>query len=48
MDQVAQAMENIKLASTQTVASTRQAETAAQQLHVLGQKLKELAERFKV
>ena len=48
MDQVALAMENIKVASTQTVASTRQAETAAQQLHVLGKKLKQLIERFKV
>ncbi len=48
MDQVAQAMENIKLASTQVVASTRQAETAAQSLHDLGQKLKELVGRFKI
>ncbi len=48
MDQVALAMENIKVASTQTVASTRQAETAAQQLHVLGKKLQQLVERFKV
>jgi methyl-accepting chemotaxis protein len=30
------------------VASTRQAEAAAQQLHELGQKLKLLVERFKV
>jgi methyl-accepting chemotaxis protein len=48
MDQVALAMENIKLASTQNVASTRQAETAAQNLHELGQKLKQLVERYKV
>ncbi|MCL5035003.1 MAG: CHASE3 domain-containing protein [Bacteroidetes bacterium] len=48
MDQVASAMENIKQASTQNVASTKQAETAAQGLHDLGQKLKELVERFKV
>ncbi len=48
MDQVALAMENIKIASTQTVASTKQAETAAQQLHDLGQKLKQLVARFKV
>ena len=44
MDQVALAMENIKRASTQTVASTRQAESAAQQLHHLGLKLKQLVE----
>lgn len=48
MDQVALAMENIKLASVQTLASTRQAETAAQGLHDLGQKLKRLVETFKV
>jgi len=44
MDQVALAMENIKQASTQNVASTRQAEMAAQNLHQLGQKLKQLVE----
>ena len=48
MDQVALAMENIKQASTQNVAGTRQAELAAQNLHELGQKLKQLAERNKV
>ncbi|MEA3187170.1 MAG: hypothetical protein QOD99_1000 [Chthoniobacter sp.] len=48
MDQVAHAMENIKQASTQTVASTRQAENAAQGLHDLGQRLKDLMARFKV
>ncbi len=48
MDQVALAMENIKVASTQNVASTRQAETAAQNLHELGQKLKQIVERYKV
>jgi methyl-accepting chemotaxis protein len=48
MDQVALAMENIKQASTQNVASTKQAETAAQNLHELGQKLKLLIERYKV
>lgn len=48
MDQVALAMENIKQASTQNVASTRQTETAAQSLHELGQKLKQLVERYKV
>jgi methyl-accepting chemotaxis protein len=48
MDQVAAAMENIKQASTQNVAGTRQAETAAHSLHELGQKLKQLAEQYKV
>jgi len=48
MDQVALAMENIKQASTQNVASTRQTETAAQSLHELGQKLKQLVEGYKV
>ena len=48
MDQVALAMENIKQASTQNVVGTKQAETAAQNLHGLGQKLKELVEQYKV
>ena len=39
MDQVALAMENIKQASGQNVAGTRQAEIAARGLHELGQKL---------
>jgi methyl-accepting chemotaxis protein len=39
MDQVAQAMDNIKQTSTQNVAGTRQAEAAAQGLHDLGVKL---------
>lgn len=39
MDQVALAMENIKQASLQNVAGTRQAETAAHSLHELGQHL---------
>lgn len=39
MDQVALAMENIKQASIQNVAGTRQAEKAAQGLHELGQVL---------
>ena len=47
-DQVALAMENIKQASTQNVAGTKQAETAAQNLHDLGQKLKQLVEKYKV
>lgn len=48
MDQVTSAMENIKLASSQNVAGTKQAEAAAQNLHELGQKLKDLVVRFKV
>ena len=39
MDQVALAMENIRQASLQNVAGTRQAETAAHSLHELGLKL---------
>lgn len=48
MDQVALAMKNIKQVSTQNVASTKQTETAAQNLHELGQKLKQLVEQYKV
>lgn len=48
MDQVVMAMENIKLASTQNVASTKQAETAAQGLHELGQKLKVILQQYKL
>jgi methyl-accepting chemotaxis protein len=42
MDQVAQAMESIKQASAQNVASTKQAEGAAQNLNELGRKMKTL------
>ncbi|CAA9890864.1 Methyl-accepting chemotaxis sensory transducer [Candidatus Methylobacter favarea] len=48
MDQVALAMENIKQASFQNVSGTKQAEVAAQRLHELGQKLKQLAAQYKV
>ena len=48
MDQVALAMQNINQASTQNVASTRQAETAAQNLQGLGQKLKALLEQYRM
>ena len=48
MDQVAQAMESIKVASAQNVAGTKQAETAAQQLHELGERLKQLVAQYKV
>ena len=46
MDQVAGAMENIKQASTQNVASARQLETAARSLSELGQRLKALVENY--
>ncbi|MHB1188357.1 methyl-accepting chemotaxis protein [Thiobacillus sp.] len=46
MDQVAQAMENIKQASVQNVSGAKQAEVAAQDLHELGQKLKQLATQY--
>src|ERR1700685_94845 len=48
MDQVVQAMENIKMASTQNVASTRQTETAAKNIQELGRKLTELIALYKV
>jgi len=44
MDQVALAMESIKQASTQNVASTKQAEVAAKNLHEMGQRLGALIE----
>ena len=47
-DQVAMAMENIKQASAQNVAGTKQAEIAAHSLHDLGQKLKQLVEQYKM
>ncbi|MCI0530116.1 MAG: methyl-accepting chemotaxis protein, partial [Nitrospira sp.] len=48
MDQVAMAMENIKQTSAQNVTSTRQVEVAAQSLHELGQRLRQLVERYRV
>jgi methyl-accepting chemotaxis protein len=48
MDQVALAMQNINQASAQNVASTRQAEAAAQNLAGLGQKLQGLAAQYQV
>jgi methyl-accepting chemotaxis protein len=48
MDQVAAAMENIKTASAQNVAGTKQAELAARGLHEVGQKLNQLVQRYKV
>jgi len=48
MDQVALAMENIKDASNLSVTGTRQVELSAQNLHELGQKLKQMVEQFKL
>ena len=48
MDQVALAMENIKQASAQNAASTKQTEATAHGLHELGQKLKQLVEHYEV
>ncbi len=47
MDQIMMAMENIKQASNQNVTGTRQTESAAQNLHGLGLKLKGLVEQYK-
>ena len=48
MDQLALAMENIKSSTMQNMESTRHAETAANKLHELGQKLQALVGRYKV
>jgi methyl-accepting chemotaxis protein len=48
MDQVVMAMESIKQASAQNVASTRQAENTAQNLNSLGRKLRELVAQYRV
>ncbi|HEY4356303.1 MAG TPA: CHASE3 domain-containing protein [Acidobacteriaceae bacterium] len=48
MDQVALAMENIKQASLQNVSSTKQGESAAMNLHTLGQKMKQLVEQYQI
>jgi methyl-accepting chemotaxis protein len=45
---VAAAMENIRQASTQNVAGTKQSEAAATNLHELGQKLKRLVAQYQV
>ncbi len=47
VDQVASAMENIKQASTQNVASAKQLEAAAHNLNDLGHKLKQTVEQYK-
>ena len=48
MDQLAVAMESIKQTSGQNLAATKQVETGAQTLNELGQRLKTLAEQYKV
>lgn len=47
MDQIGVAMQNINQAGTETAVSMVQAEKSAKNLHELGQKLKELVNRFK-
>jgi methyl-accepting chemotaxis protein len=41
-------MESIKQASAQNVAGAKQLETAARNLNELGQRLKQMVERYKV
>jgi methyl-accepting chemotaxis protein len=48
VDQVASAMESIKQASAQNVAGAKQLETAARNLNELGQRLKQMVERYQV
>jgi methyl-accepting chemotaxis protein len=48
MDQVALAMENIQQASTENAAGSRQAEASAQNLHALGQSLRQTVDRFQL
>ncbi|PKP34165.1 MAG: methyl-accepting chemotaxis protein [Bacteroidetes bacterium HGW-Bacteroidetes-17] len=48
MDQVGLAMNNINQAGTENAASMKQAESAAKDLHELGQKLKHLVEQYKL
>jgi methyl-accepting chemotaxis protein len=48
MDQVVLAMENIKQASIQNVAATKQTESAARNMHELGLRLRHLVEQYKV
>jgi methyl-accepting chemotaxis protein len=48
MDQVAVAMENIKVTGSQNMASARQLENAARNINELGQRLKQLADAYKV
>jgi methyl-accepting chemotaxis protein len=46
--QVAAAMESIRQASAQNVSSAKQLEVAARNLNDLGQRLKQIVERYKV
>jgi len=48
IEQVSSAMENIKKAAEQTVASIRQSEESSKNLHELGVKLKQMVARYKV
>ncbi len=48
VDQVAGAMESIKQASSQNVSSAKQLEAAARDLNELGQRLKQMLERYNV
>jgi methyl-accepting chemotaxis protein len=48
MDQIGVAMQNINQAGTETAVSMVQSEKAAKNLHELGQKLKDMVERFTV
>jgi methyl-accepting chemotaxis protein len=48
IDQLGVAMESIKLASTQNMAGAKQLETAARNINELGQRLKQMVERYKV
>ena len=48
MDQISTAMQNINQAGAETAASMTQSERSAQNLHDLGQKLKEIVERIQV
>jgi methyl-accepting chemotaxis protein len=48
VDQVAGAIESIRQASTQNVASSKQLETAARNLSDLGQRIKQMVGRYKV
>jgi methyl-accepting chemotaxis protein len=48
MDQIGVAMQNINQAGTETAVSMVQSEKAAKNLHELGQKLKDMVDKFKV
>lgn len=48
MEQVTLAMENIKQASTQNMAGARQLESAARNLNDVGQRLRQMVDRYKV